>query len=71
MMRLEEEGYSIREITEEMRISPATVHRILKSHRAGSKNWSCLETSRGLLAVRKRRIDITGEIVISDRRRRQ
>lgn len=37
MMRLEEEGYSIREIAEEMRVSAATVHRVLKSYRTNSK----------------------------------
>jgi DNA invertase Pin-like site-specific DNA recombinase len=38
MLRLEEEGYySIREIAEEMGISPATCHRVLKSHRKDSK----------------------------------
>ena len=33
MMRLDEEGYSIREIADEMGISPASVHRFLRSHR--------------------------------------
>jgi DNA invertase Pin-like site-specific DNA recombinase len=33
MMQLDEQGYSIREIAEEMGISPASVHRILRSDR--------------------------------------
>jgi DNA invertase Pin-like site-specific DNA recombinase len=37
MTQLDEEGYSIREIAEEMRISPASVHRILRSHRPHPK----------------------------------
>jgi DNA invertase Pin-like site-specific DNA recombinase len=37
MLKLEEEGLSIREIAEEMGVSPASVHRILRSHRKGSK----------------------------------
>ena len=37
LMRLEEEGASIREIAEEMGISPASAHRILRSHRQNSK----------------------------------
>jgi DNA invertase Pin-like site-specific DNA recombinase len=37
MMQLDEEGYSIREIAGEMGISPASVHRILRSHRQRPK----------------------------------
>jgi DNA invertase Pin-like site-specific DNA recombinase len=37
MMQLDEEGYSMREIAEEMGISPASVHRILRSHRQRAK----------------------------------
>ena len=37
MLRLEEEGLSIREIAEEMGVSPASVHRILRSYRQSSR----------------------------------
>jgi DNA-directed RNA polymerase specialized sigma24 family protein len=37
IMQLEEEGLSIREIAEEMDLSPASVHRILSSHRQSAK----------------------------------
>jgi DNA invertase Pin-like site-specific DNA recombinase len=37
MLRLEKEGLSIREIAEEMQVSRAIVHRVLKSHRQSSK----------------------------------
>jgi DNA-directed RNA polymerase specialized sigma24 family protein len=37
IMQLEEEGLSTREIAEEMDLSPASVHRILRSHRQSAK----------------------------------
>jgi DNA invertase Pin-like site-specific DNA recombinase len=38
IMRLDEDGLTIREIAESMRVPPASIHRIVKAHRcdAGS-----------------------------------